>query len=77
MALVSEDEGLADLRALIHGALSRLGPGGVLALETGPTQHAALTAVARTAGWTEIESLRDLAGRDRFLLLHAAALPAA
>jgi release factor glutamine methyltransferase len=68
---------LADLRALIHGALSRLGPGGVLALETGPTQHAALTAVARTAGWTEIESLRDLAGRDRFLLLHAAALPAA
>lgn len=77
MALVSEDEGLADLRALIHGALSRLGPGGVLALETGSTQHAALTAVARTAGWTEIESLRDLAGRDRFLLLHAAALPAA
>ncbi len=77
MALVSEDEGLADLRALIHGALSRLGPGGVLALETGPTQHSALTAVARTAGWTEIESLRDLAGRDRFLLLHAAALPAA
>lgn len=75
MALVSDDEGLADLRALIHGALSRLGPGGVLALETGPAQHAALTAVARTAGWTEIESLRDLTGRDRFLLLHAAALP--
>jgi release factor glutamine methyltransferase len=75
MALVSDDEGLADLRALIHGALSRLGPGGVLALETGPAQPAALTAVARTAGWTEIESLRDLTGRDRFLLLHAAALP--
>ena len=75
MALVSPDDGMADLRCLITAAPARVGPGGVLALETGPSHHVALTAAAHAAGWKEIESLRDLAGRDRFLLLHAAAVP--
>lgn len=77
MALVSDEDGLADLRRLITGAAARLNPGGLLALETGPEQHAALMEVARAAGWADVESLRDLAGRDRYLLLHAAVIPPA
>lgn len=77
MALVSDDEGRADLRLLIAGASARLNSGGLLALETGPAQHAALSAFARSSGWGEIESLRDLTGRDRFLFLHAAVAPPA
>lgn len=77
MALVSDEDGRADLRRLITGAAARLHPGGLLALETGPDQHAALTEVARAAGWSDVESLRDLAGRDRYLLLHAAVIPPA
>lgn len=77
MALISDDDGLADLRLLIAGASERLNLGGLLALETGPAQHAALSDFARSVGWSEIESLRDLTGRDRFLFLHAAVVPPA
>jgi len=77
MALVSDEEGLTDLRRLIAGAAARLNSGGLLALETGPEQHGALTEFARAAGWADVESLRDLAGRERYLLLHAAVIPPA
>ena len=67
-ALVAPRDGLADLEKIIAGAASRLAPGGLLALETGIAQHAALLAALTTAGLREGESRKDLSGRDRFIL---------
>jgi len=61
------EEGLADLRKIIVGAPKFLRPGGLLALETGIAQHAKLTELARAAGFTQIQSKKDLTGRDRFI----------
>lgn len=70
-ALVAPDAGLADLRKIIAGAASRLVPGGVLALETGVGQHAALLAAVAAAGLKEGESRLDLRGRERFVFARA------
>lgn len=67
-ALVAADDGCAELEKIIAEAPFRLAPGGLLALETGIDQHARLTRSALTAGLVEVESHRDLSGRDRFLL---------
>ncbi|HEX3729126.1 MAG TPA: peptide chain release factor N(5)-glutamine methyltransferase, partial [Opitutaceae bacterium] len=64
-ALVAGEGGLADLRLILREAPARLAPGGLLALETGPDQHAELLALAAAAGLAGAESVRDLAGRDR------------
>jgi release factor glutamine methyltransferase len=61
-------DGLADLRAIVASAPRYLAPGGLLALETGIAQHAALLPLAREAGFSRIESRPDLTGRDRFVL---------
>lgn len=68
-ALAAPDEGLADLRTIITRASAFLAPGGLVTLETGIAQHAALTQIARAAGFTQIESRPDLTGRERFLFL--------
>ena len=68
-ALMAAENGLADLRQIIGAARQFVLPGGRLALETGPEQHAALKAMSEAAGWTSFESLPDLAGRDRFVFL--------
>lgn len=67
-ALVAGEEGLGDLRKIISGAGAHLRRGGLLALETGPSQHAVLVKAATDAGYSKVESRRDLAGRDRFIL---------
>ena len=67
-ALVAAEEGLGDLLKIISGAGEHLRRGGLLALETGPSQHAALIAAATAAGYSKVESRRDLSGRDRFIL---------
>jgi len=67
-ALVAEEEGLADLRPIVESSREFLAPGGLLALETGITHHAALAAIAGRCGFAKSESRRDLTGRDRFLL---------
>jgi len=66
-ALAARDEGLADLRVIIAGALRFLKPGGLLALETGIAQHAVLVKLLNDAGYTAVESRRDLTDRDRFV----------
>ncbi len=68
LALTSDHEGTAALRAIIARASSFISPGGRLALETGIDQHAVLTELLRSAGFGQIESRRDLTGRDRFIL---------
>ncbi|WP_404420779.1 peptide chain release factor N(5)-glutamine methyltransferase [Nibricoccus sp. IMCC34717] len=68
-ALVAPDAGLADLHVILDQARRHLDEGGLLALETGIAQHAALRARAGELGWSSVESVRDLPGRDRFLFL--------
>lgn len=67
-ALTAGDEGMADLRRIIAGAPSFLHTGGLLALETGIAQHAALLEAVAAAGFARSESRKDLTGRDRYVL---------
>jgi len=67
-ALVADEGGLADLRLIVESAPEFLAPAGLLALETGIAQHAALAAIVSRCGFSKSESRRDLTGRDRFLL---------
>jgi release factor glutamine methyltransferase len=67
-ALTAADDGLRELKAIIAGAPSFLAASGILALETGIAQHAALISLLRDAGFSRVESKRDLAGRDRFVV---------
>lgn len=66
-ALIAADDGCADLKKIIAGAAARLAPGGLLALETGVGQHAALLSAVAAAGLRDGESRRDLSGRERFV----------
>jgi len=73
-ALVADEHGLADLRAIVQAAPAILESGGLLALETGLAHHAPLSeiATATTLGgrlaYAKTESARDLSRRDRFFL---------
>lgn len=67
-ALSAGPNGAADLERIIAAAKSYLSPGGLLACETGIAQHAALAALANAKGYARVESLKDLTGRDRYLL---------
>jgi release factor glutamine methyltransferase len=69
-ALVSADEGLADLAKIIAAAPQFLTPGGMMALETGIAQHERLQALVHQAGMARVESKRDLTGRDRFIFAY-------
>jgi release factor glutamine methyltransferase len=67
-ALVAGENGLSDLASIIRSARGHLSPGGLLACETGIAQHAQLLPLAATVGYSRTESLRDLTGRERYLL---------
>jgi release factor glutamine methyltransferase len=67
-ALVGGPAGTEALAHLIAHAPPFLAETGMLALETGIDQHAALRERAATAGFGRVESVRDLSARDRFLL---------
>lgn len=66
-ALVASDGGCADLERILAEAPRWLTAGGWLALETGVDQHVRLGRAALAAGLVDIESKRDLSGRDRYL----------
>jgi release factor glutamine methyltransferase len=68
MALSAGPNSAADLERIIRAARSYLAPGGLLACETGIAQHQALVALATAEGYARAESLRDLTGRERYLL---------
>jgi release factor glutamine methyltransferase len=68
MALSAGTNGAAALEHIIAQARPFLAAGGCLACETGIAQHAALLSQLAQAGYTGVESLRDLTGRDRFVL---------
>lgn len=64
-------DGAQDLERIIAAAKDFIAPGGLLALETGISQHPALLVRAAEAGFPGAESLRDLTGRDRFIFARA------
>ncbi|MEX3985712.1 peptide chain release factor N(5)-glutamine methyltransferase [Paraburkholderia sp. EG287A] len=64
-ALTDEADGLTALRAIVAGALARLAPGGVLWMEHGYDQAAAVRALLESAGFGDVRSERDLAGIER------------
>nr|WP_240655943.1 peptide chain release factor N(5)-glutamine methyltransferase [Paraburkholderia phosphatilytica] len=64
-ALTDEADGLDAIRAIVAGASGWLLPDGVLWLEHGYDQAAAVRALLEAAGFSEVESLRDLAGIER------------
>ncbi len=68
-ALMAGADGLDVVRALISGASAVLESGGLLALEIGASQGPTALALAQEAGGLGRERVvRDLAGRDRYLL---------
>lgn len=67
-ALSAGPDGAVALERIIGDAHSRLTAGGTLVLETGIAQHARLLALLHEQGYAQTNSLKDLTGRDRFLL---------
>ncbi|MDP2137021.1 MAG: peptide chain release factor N(5)-glutamine methyltransferase [Candidatus Didemnitutus sp.] len=67
-ALSSGPTGLEAVEAIIRTAKGYLAPLGLLMMETGIDQHRHLVELARTRGYSQVESRQDLTGRDRFIL---------
>jgi release factor glutamine methyltransferase len=65
LALDGGSEGLHVIRPLVQGAPTWLSVGGRLVLEHGHTQAAAVALLLREAGFQEVETHPDLAGRPR------------
>ena len=65
LALVSPPDGLADLAAIIANAPAALHDGGMLLLEHGHDQAAAVREMFARAGFASIASHRDLGGNER------------
>jgi release factor glutamine methyltransferase len=64
-ALASGADGLDALRTIVGGALDRLVGGGWLAVEHGFDQAAAVRSLLENAGFSSLESSRDLSGIPR------------
>ena len=67
-ALFSDDDGLADIRVVLADAKRWLRVGGSLLFEIGYRQATAVTEDMAAAGFVEVVTHRDLAGRDRFVV---------
>ncbi|MBD0320204.1 MAG: peptide chain release factor N(5)-glutamine methyltransferase, partial [Gemmatimonadetes bacterium] len=68
-ALFAGEDGLEVIRRLVAGAAEVLRPGGLLALEIGEGQGAAVSELVRAAGGFGAPRVeKDLAGRDRIVL---------
>ena len=67
-ALTGGPDGLAAIRKIALRAPAHLDPGGVLLLEHGADQAARVRLLLAAAGFSGIETLRDLAGHERVSL---------
>jgi release factor glutamine methyltransferase len=64
-ALVGGDDGLDAIRRIVAQASDRLNPNGWLILEHGYDQADAVRALLSTAGYTAVNTFRDLASHER------------
>lgn len=64
-ALIAEDNGLADIRAIAGAARGFLNPGGCLLFEHGYDQAGAVRGLLSGLGYQSVDSAQDLAGNDR------------
>ncbi|EPR38746.1 Protein-(glutamine-N5) methyltransferase, release factor-specific [Desulfovibrio sp. X2] len=71
LALVSGEDGLDAVRALLPEAARLLRPGGLLLVEIGCRQGEAACSLTREAGFREVGVLRDLAGLQRIVRARA------
>jgi len=72
VALSGGPAGMDVIREILERGARYLRPGGALFLEIGESQADAVRRAASDAGeWSRVEVGRDLAGRDRFVRLHA------
>lgn len=62
-------DGLDAYRAIARGAAARLEPDGIVAVEIGSSQRESATQVFEAHGFELIETAKDLAGRDRVLVV--------
>ncbi len=67
-ALTDGADGLSAYRIIARGAVDYLTPNGRLIFEIGPTQGAAVTAMLESAGFTDLQVIPDLNGRDRVVV---------
>lgn len=67
-ALVAEDHGLADIRHIAQAARRHLQPDGVLMLEHGWQQGAAVRNILSAHDYQAVETCQDYAGHDRVTL---------
>ena len=67
-ALTDGGDGLGALRRIVAGSPARLAPHGHLLVEHGYDQGAAVRALFRQSGFWDVQTLHDLAGRDRACL---------
>lgn len=67
-ALVGGENGAGDLQVIVRGAGRFLNPNGILALETGVSQHTLLGECAVATGLRWSLGLRDMQGRPRFFI---------
>lgn len=72
-ALVSGEDGLDAIRAILRGVRARLMAGGRLLIEIGPAQGAAVAALMAAQGFEGVRVLPDLDGRDRVAAARAPA----
>ena len=68
LALTPGGDGLQALRVILAGARAHLAPGGRILCEIGPTQGAAVLALAQASGLDQARLLADFDGRDRVLI---------
>lgn len=68
-ALVGGADGLEVIRRLVAEAKEKLGPGGFLAVEIGADQGERVSALASAAGYAQHWIVKDLAGRDRVVVM--------
>jgi release factor glutamine methyltransferase len=66
-ALFSGKDGLNDYRIIISNLRERLNPGGIFIGEFGDGQSAPLIKIAKANGFENIQIIKDLSGRERFI----------
>lgn len=71
-ALDGGPDGLDAIRRVLRDAPAHLEPGGVLLIEHGYEQQAAVVELAACAGFEVLEAGRDLEGRPRYVVLRTA-----